>query len=71
MVQEIITYIIVAAAFLLALNQFRKMIIKLSQKKKVPSQSKCSGCTADCALRDLSLSKNCTTPQKTANTTIL
>lgn len=57
MVQEIITYIIVAAAFLFAILKVHK---KFSKKKTSSHQIKnqqqaqhdCSACAAECILRD-------------------
>mgnify|MGYP006902140671 CR=1 FL=1 len=63
MVQEIITYLLVAAAFIFAgwkmVNKFRK---KKSKKKtdyksgKISMEHNCSDCAAECILRDASTS---------------
>jgi large-conductance mechanosensitive channel len=61
MAQEIITYLIVAAAFLFAFWKFYK---KFSKKKpadklnneKQQKQNNCSICTEECILRDQSAS---------------
>lgn len=64
MAQEIITYLIIAGAFGFTLYQFGMQMIKIFNPKKGAKASKCGGCSADCALRELPAAKSCNTPQK-------
>lgn len=63
MIQEIITYLIIAAAFVFAGWKIYKKLRKKKPKKKsgfksgeITMQHNCSACAAECILRDASTS---------------
>ncbi|WP_423126999.1 hypothetical protein [Gaoshiqia sp. Z1-71] len=64
MIQEIITYTIIAAAIGFALFRIYKSLGLLNHVRQADTSDKCGGCSADCALRSLPAAKSCTTSPK-------
>ena len=63
MIQEILTYLIVAAAFLLALLKLKERFLKKKVKEKCAepvtlNTSGCGGCGADCPVRQTPFRQN-------------
>lgn len=59
MVQEIITFLIIALAAFFTLRAFGKFWAKISGKLKTKKAGKCGACNAECSLRELKAAKNC------------
>jgi large-conductance mechanosensitive channel len=73
MVQEIITYIIIAVAIAVAIRKLYKTLAMERKKKENPvTDHNCSDCIADCKIRDASISVKQEKPElceKTIKTT--
>ena len=69
MIQEIITYLILTAAFgMTALKLFRLLLsFKKKKQEEAKTAGKCGSCSTGCALKDLAAEPECPTVPAKAN----
>jgi len=69
MIQELITYTIIAIAVGFAGFRFFKAFERLfiAVPKKRPESGQCGGCTTACSLKGLSVAKDCHTTEKSSS----